>query len=320
MLVARGARGCSPSPPASAGKHLWSEHYDRPLQNIFSLQDEIRQKITLALQVRLAPEAPGRVLSPPTTSLDAYDFYLRGLEALWRAFYKNDPMMPARQLFEQAIALDPQYAEAYAHIGGTYLADWFFEPGRNQGQSLKRAVDMGQRALALNEALPLPHALLGSVYVWSKRHEQALVEVRRAVTLDPNFAEGYFPLGTVLYFDGQPDESIKAYERAIRLDPKYPDLYLQHLAASYRVAGRYQDALALGKRFAAHYPDYVPGHVLLALCYGDLDRLEDARAEGAEILRLNPAFNLTAFERLWPMKDPVIMERSLTALRKAGLK
>jgi adenylate cyclase len=200
------------------------------------------------------------------------------------------------------------------------LADWFFEPSRNQGQSLKRAVAMGQQAIALNEALPMPHAILGSVYVWNKQHTQALVEARRAVTLDPNFADGYFHLGTVLYFVGQPDESIKAYERAIRLDPKHPDLYLHHLAASYRLAGRYKEALAFGKQFTARHPDYVPGHVHLALCYGEQDQLEGARAAGAEILRLNPAFNLTAFERLWPMKDPAIMERTLAALRKAGLK
>jgi TolB-like protein/DNA-binding winged helix-turn-helix (wHTH) protein len=305
---------------AITGKHLWSERYDRPLQNIFALQDEIREKIALALQVQLAPGEPGRSQSVPTANLEAYDFYLRGREAFWRAFYKNDPMTPARQLFESALALDPQYAEAYAQIGGTYLADWFFEPSRNQGQSLKRAVAMGQRAIALDEALPLPHAILGTVYVWNKQHEQALVAAQRAVILDPNFADGYFHLGTVLYFVGQPNESIKAYEQAIRLDPKHPDLYLHHLAASYRLAGRYQEALALGQQFAASHPDYVPGHVLLALCYGDLEQLEDARAEGAEILRLNPAFNLTAFERLWPMKDPAIMERSLVALRKAGLK
>jgi adenylate cyclase len=144
---------------ATTGEHVWSEHYDRPLKGIFPLRDEIRQQIALALQVQLAPGTPGQVQSPPTTSLDAYEFYLRGLEAFWPAFYKNDPMLPARQLFEQAIALDPQYAEAYAQIGVTYLADWFFEPSRNQGQSVKRAVDMGQRALALNEALPLPHAI-----------------------------------------------------------------------------------------------------------------------------------------------------------------
>jgi adenylate cyclase len=234
--------------------------------------------------------------------------------------YKNDSLTPARQLYESAIALDSQYAEAYARLGETYLLDWFFNPSSNQGQSLERALAMEQQAIALNDALPLPHAILGTVLAWKRQYTQALVEAQRAVTLDPNFAEGYFHLGTVLFFAGPPEESVKAYEQAVRLNPKPPDLYLFNLAASYRIAGRYQEALALGKEFAARHPDYSPVHLHLAICYAELGQLEDARAEGAEMLRLNLGFGLAGFERYWPMKDPAVVERTLAALRKAGLK
>lgn len=305
---------------ATTGEHLWTERYDRPLQNIFALQDEIRQQITLALQVRLAPEESGQFQSPPTTNLDAYDLYLRGTEAFWRAVYKNDPLTPARQLFEQAIALDPQYAEAYARIGEMYSLDWFFDPSRNQGQSLERALAMGQQAIALNDALPLPHAIVGRVLAWKRQYEQAVVEAQRAVTLDPNFAEGYFHLGNVLFLTGPPDDSVKALEQAIRLNPKPPDAYFFVLAASYRLAGRYQEALTVGKQFAARHPDFHPIHFHLAVCYAELNQLEEAHAAGAEMLRLNPIFTLASFERFWPVKDPAVMERTLAALRKAGLK
>jgi TolB-like protein/DNA-binding winged helix-turn-helix (wHTH) protein len=305
---------------ATTGKHLWSEHYDRPLQNIFALQDEIREKITLALQVRLALEESGQAQRAPTTNLDAYDFYLRGLEAAFRAVYKNDPLILARQLYESAIALDSQYAEAYARVGETYLLDWFFNPSSNQGQSLERALAMAQRAVALNDALPLPHAIVGRVFSWKRQYEQALVEARRAVTLDPNFAEGYFHLGNVLFLTGPPEESVKANEQAIRLNPKPPDAYFFLLAASYRIAGRYQEALTVGKQFAARHPDFHPIHFHLAVCYAEMGQLENARAAGAEMLRLNPTFTLASFERFWPVKDPAMMERTLAALRKAGLK
>jgi adenylate cyclase len=246
--------------------------------------------------------------------------YLRGIEAFWRAVYTNDPLTPARQLFEQAIALDPQYAEAYARVGETYSLDWFFDPSRNQGQSSERALSMGQRAIVLNDALLLPHAILGRVLAWKKQYEQAVVEAQRAVTLDPNFAEGYFHLGNVLFLTGPPNESVKALEQAIRLNPKPPDIYFFVLAASYRLAGRYQEALALGKRFAARHPDFHPIHFHLAVCSAELDQLEEARAAGAGMLRLNPTFTLASFERFWPMKDPAIMARTLAALRKAGMK
>ncbi len=305
---------------ATTGEHVWTEDYDRPFKDLFALYGEIRQQITLMLQVRLTPQEPVWFQRAPTTHLEAYDFYLRGLEAVLRASYKNDPLTPARQLYEQAIALDPQYAEAYARLGETYLLDWFFNPSSNQGQSLDRALTMEQRALALDNILPLPHAILGTVFAWKRQYEQALVEARQAVTLDPNFAEGYFHLGTVLFFAGPPDESVKAYEQAIRLNPKHPDIYLFNLAASYRIAERYKEALAFGKKFAAHHPDYPPVHLHLAVCYAELEQLEEARAEGVEILRLNPTFTLAGMERFWPMKDTVIMERHFVALRKAGLK
>jgi adenylate cyclase len=305
---------------ATTGEHVWTEHYDRPLKDIFALQDEIRQQIALALQVRLAPEELVQSQSVPTTNMAAYDLYLRGQEAFWRAVYKNDPLTLARQLFEQAIALDPQYAEAYARVGEVYSLDWFFDPSRNQGQSLERALAMGQRAITLNDALPLPHAILGRVLAWKRQYEQAVVEAQRAVTLDPNFAEGYFHLGNVLFLTGPPDESVKALEQALRLNPKPPDIYFFVLAASYRLAGRYQEALTVGKQFAARHPDFHPIHFHLAVCYAELGQLEEARAAGAERLRLNPTFTLASFERFWPIKGPAIMERTLAALRKAGLK
>jgi TolB-like protein/DNA-binding winged helix-turn-helix (wHTH) protein len=305
---------------ATTGKHVWSERYDQPLQNIFALQDEIRQKIALALQVRLAPEELGQSTSAPTTNMAAYDLYLRGTEAFWWAVYRNDPLAPARQLFEQAIALDPQYAEAYARVGEAYSLDWFFDPSRNQGQSLERALAMGQRAIALNDTLPLPHAILGRVLAWKRQYEQAVVEAQRAITLDQNFAEGYFHLGNVLFLTGPPDESVKALEQAVRLNPKPPDVYFFVLAASYRLAGRYHEALALGKQFAVRHPDFHPIHFHLAVCYAELNQLEEARAAGEEMLRLNPTFTLAGFERFWPVKDRAVMERTLAALRKAGLK
>jgi adenylate cyclase len=305
---------------ATTDHHLWSERYDRPVQDIFALQDEIRQKIVLALKVQIAPEEQAWFQRAPTNNLEAYDFFLRGEESFWRAIYQSATFAPARQMYEKAIELDPQYATAYARLGETYLIDWYLQGTRDQGQSLERAFELAQRAVALDDALSLPHAMLGIISVWKKQHAHALVEAERAITLDPNFAEGYFHLSAVLYFAGLPEAGIRALEQAIRLNPRYPDVYLFNLAAAYRVAGRYEEALDLGKKFQARQPDYRPLPLHLAVCYAELGRLEEARAEGAEILRLNPNFSLEGYKHFWPMKDPAVMERTLAALRKAGLK
>jgi adenylate cyclase len=299
---------------------LWSERYDRPLREIFALQDETRQKIVTALKVKLTPEEHKRLQRAPTNNLEAYDFYLRGSESFRRAFFKNETFAPARQMLEKAIELDPQYAAAYALLGHTYTIDWFFQRSRDPSQSLEQAFAMAQRAVALDDSPPQPHSILGHVYLWKKQHEQAIVEAERAIALDPNNAEGYLFLGTILTFAGRPQEGIAALEQATRLNPQYPDIYLIQLAWAYRVAGRYEEALALGKKFQARQPDYGPIHFHLAICYAELDRLEEARAEGAEILRFNPNFSVERFKDFWPMKDPAVMEHTLAALRKAGLK
>ena len=107
---------------ATTDHHLWAERYDRPLTDIFALQDEIRQKIVTALKVKLTPEEHERFQRAPTNNLEAYDFYLRGVESSWRAFYetKKEANVQARQMYEKAIELDPQYAGAYAGLGWTY--------------------------------------------------------------------------------------------------------------------------------------------------------------------------------------------------------
>src|SRR5262249_20140111 len=147
---------------ATTGYQVWSERYDRPLQDLFALQDEIVQQIvtTLKLQVTLAEQ--GVLTHKGTANLEAYDAYLRGLEAYLRR--TQDANAQARQLCERAIALDPQYAEAHVLLGRTYLREWLW--GWNQDpQTLEQASVLAQQALALDGALPMAHRLLAYVYL-----------------------------------------------------------------------------------------------------------------------------------------------------------
>src|SRR5260221_7607493 len=110
---------------ATTGYHLWSEQYDRPLKDIFALQDEVTQKIVLALKVKLTTEEQTRFQGAPTNNLEAYDYYLRGVDYYWR--FTKETNMQARQMYEKAIALDPQYAAAYASLGATHTMDWIWQ-------------------------------------------------------------------------------------------------------------------------------------------------------------------------------------------------
>jgi adenylate cyclase len=304
-----------------SGSHLWAERFDRPLQGIFAVQDEIVQKIVTTLKLQLTLMERGALVRKRTDSLEAYDSYLRGIESYGRAWdeTKKEANAQARQMFEKAIALDPTYAEAYAQLGATYWFEWLLG-GNRAPQILARAGELAQQAMALDESLPMPHVVLGTVYLWKRQHEQAITEARRAVALDPNNAGSYLALGSILMFAGRTEEAIESSKQAMRLHPHYPPIYLFQLSLAYRVAGQYEEALEPGQKVASLTPNMGPAHFNLAIIYSELGRMGEAQAEVAEMLRLSPNASLKGFRQILPFKDPAVLERHLAALRKAGLK
>lgn len=306
---------------ATTGYHLWTERYDQPLTDIFAVQDEVRQKIMTALKVKLTPDEQERFQRAPTDNLEAYDYYLRGLESFLRAQHetKKEANAQARQMYEKALELDPQYAGAYAGLGWSYWFDWFYQWNQDRAQSLELAFELTQRAITLDDSLSQAHALLGYVHLFRRQYEQAIAEAKQAVIVAPNNAQGYAVLGVSLAYAGRPEEGIGVIEKAVRLNPRYP-VYLGNLGWAYRTAGRYEDALAPLKKALTLAPNFQSFRANLAACYAELGQLEEARAEMAEALRLNPAYSLEAPRQTLPYKDPADLERFLAALRKAGLK
>jgi adenylate cyclase len=309
---------------ATTGGHLWSERYGRELKDIFALQDEIAKKIVTTLKLQLTLQEQGILVRKTTDNLEAYDYNLRGIEASLRAVYetKKELNEQARQMFERAVELDPQYAEAYARLSQTYFADWFYQWNTDLAQSLGQAGELGQKAIALDDSLAWPHAVLGVVYVYKKQHEQAIAEGKRAIALDPNDARGYVNLGVILSYVGRAEEGIELIEKAMRLNPRHPPFWFMQLGALYRVARRCEEAITYLKKAAALIPNEVATHVNLAVCYAELGREEEARAAAAEILRINPQFPeaMRRFPKVLAYKDPAEIERLIAGLRKAGLK
>jgi len=300
---------------ATTGQHLWAEQYDRELKDIFALQDEIREKIVFALKVNLTLEEQERFRRAPTSNLEAYDCFLRGMASFWT--YTKEANAQARQMFERAIALDPQYAAAYAALSLAQLADWaLWDPFRS---SLDQLFALAQRAVELDDSLPLAHSVLGYVYLWKKPYERAIAEAQRALILDPNFADGYFRLADILNFAGRPEEAIGLIEKAMRFNPTYPMRYVFTLGHAYHLTGRYEEAIAVCKRALARSPDQFFIYYLLALSYGELGREEEARAAVGEFLRMQPYAALDFPKLRFPYKDPAILTRQLDLLHKAGL-
>jgi adenylate cyclase len=308
---------------ATTGGHIWSERYDQPLKDIFALQDEIVQKIVANLRVEVLETELARVRQAPTENLTAYDFYLRGLEAGERVLTEanKEANVQARQMYEKAVELDPTYAEAYAMLGFTYFSEFFNRWTADPALALEQAFTLAQQAVVLDGSLPTPHTILGFAFLWKKQYEQAIAEVETAMALDPNNPTIHLVLGNVLAFAGRPQDGVEFVEKALRLNPRYPANYLQLLGRTYRLAGRCEEAIAPLKRAIALSPTFIPSRVNLMVCYMELGREEEARAEATEVLRINPHYSL---EKAWrhnqPFKDPAVLEHFFAAARKAGLK
>ena len=301
---------------ATTSQQVWADRYDGDLENIFGLQDEVTQQIVQALQVTLTQGEQTSLTHHYTNNLEAYDLYLRGESYLWRLTQEANTQ--ARQMFEQAIALDPQYAAAHARLGWTYMMDWVLQWSQDP-HAIQKAREIALQAIILDPSLPVTHQILGYIAVFQKQYEQGITALEQSITLDPNYAEGLAFLGDALTFAGRPQEALRLIQQAMRLNPHFPPRYLFLLGHTYRVLGQPGQAIALLRRSLASSPDLAPSYVQLVAAYIDADLKEEARRHATELLRLSPGYSVAKATQTIPYKDPAEMEHFLAALRQAGL-
>jgi adenylate cyclase len=301
---------------ATTGYHLWAENYDGELKDVFALQDSITRQIVTALAPKLTAGEQSRPGRKETNSIDAYDHFLRGFALFYE--YRKESNAMARQMFERAIALDPNYARAYVWLSWAYFIDWEFQWTEGP-DALDRSYEAARKAVGLDDSLSDAHTVLGWTSLWKRQHEVALMELERAVSLDPNSEWAYAFLAQVLNYTSRPDEAIGFAKRAMRLDPNYPPWLVFHLADSYYLLRRYDDAVAALQDALHRNPDFLPTRRVLAVIYAELGEERKAQAEVAEILRISPGASLERWRERMPYKDQADLERYTAGLRKAGL-
>jgi tetratricopeptide (TPR) repeat protein len=241
------------------------------------------------------------------------------LWVLGRAYRWTGRYTEAVAALQDFTSRSPSHPYGHLFLAYSYVGQWAFAQSAD-GQTLAQAVAAAQRGIALNDSNPGGHVSLGTVYLWQKQYEPALAELERAVTLDPNFAEGYALLAEVLSRVGRPEEATKMAEQALRRKPVGTDQHLNSVGAAYALAGRPEEAISPLRQYLSHYPNILGAHLMLAAVYTELGQAAEARAEAAEVLRLNPRFSLEVHKQRAPIKDPAVLERHLAALRRAGLK
>ena len=269
---------------AKNGFHLWSETYDRKLQDIFAIQDEIAKAIGNELEVKLVRPAETGKTSAGTRNLAAYDLYLRGI-ALWQT-RRGDALWQALDLFEKAGAADPEFAQAYAGQSLVYAVISDYSGRITAAEAFARATDLATRAMALDPTLPEPYAALGSVAAAELRRPTADALLRRAIALRPSFATAYQWRGTLLMSGGKLADGLASLERATSLDPRSLVVANNH--------GRYADAKTRCEPVLEFAPNYVG-------CLDNISRAElllgDFDAARQTLERLAAADNPSAGEQ-----------------------
>ncbi len=302
---------------ATTGGHLWAERYDRDLEDIFVLQDEVTQQVVSLLAVKVTEDEAiiQSCKCKQPCNIEAYDAYLRGLQYLSR--FTKEANTQAQEMFEKSIDLASHFVLAHSRLGETHLNEWIFGWTQNP-QSLEKAFELVKMTIALDDSLSEPYNLLGHVHLWKGQHERAIAELQKATSLDPNNADGFAGLGSILNWAGRPEEALGVVKKAMHLNPTYPVYYLWSLGHAYFLMERYEAAVEAFKKAVNLNPNFQPAHFFLAACYSSLDRQTDAAA-AAEVIKINPKFNLEHYAKTLPYKNKADKERYIAALRKAGL-
>ncbi len=301
----------------ASGGHLWAERYDRVLEDIFRIQDEITRHIVEALKAELDLGESDRIGGHATSNIEAYDIALRARSLMLRM--TPEATAESAKLYEQAIELDPEFIAAISGLAGTHfnssLSGWSDDPAA----ALERGCALAERAFELDPEDLQANWALALGRLWRQDLDGAIEAIDRAVRLGPSDAEAHATRGYILSYAGRSHEAITNLQESMRLDPSHPALWLHFLAHAYFVGENYEEAVSTLRRRIRRQPETDISRVLLASCYGHLGDVEQARAEWAEALRYNPDYSIERKGRQLPYKNPADWEKFVDGLRKAGL-
>jgi adenylate cyclase len=302
---------------AGMGTQVWTHRYDKHLRDIFKVQDEIVQSLATTLNIQLRVLGKGYVMPQRTQNLEAYDYFLQGLEHLMTL--TPEGFAKGRETLEKAIELDRGYADAYSGLSLSYLLGYIFEWDKDP-TALDRAAELANEAIGLDDSAVVAYVVRGSVAANKGQREGAIADGQRAVSLDPNNAFIYLMLAENNFeLDGQPEQELAYAQKAMRLDPHHPEPYWSHKGWAYARMGRYTEAVDALKQGEQGNP-FV--HVWLVCAYSELGREAEARTEAAQVLRVSPGFSLEEMRQRLPLiwQQRKRAQRCLAELREAGLK
>lgn len=300
----------------TTGGHLWAERYDRDIEDVFAVQDEVTRTIVNALQVTLTAGEEAQRENRGKVDPEAYDLLVRARQTVLQL--RPEAAIEARRMLERVIEIDPGLALPYARLSIISFAEYVNEWNGATADNLTQALELAQKAIETDKTEPQGHISLSIVLSWMRRLEEAEQAAERAVALAPNFADAYTGLGNIRDYQGRHEEAAALYTRAYRLDPQF-DMSLHFLGRALLALGRFDEAETAFRRRLTMTPRSDMSRFYLACLYGLTGRYEEARRSWQETLEVNPGFSVERLKRILPYRDPDLVDRLVGGLRDAGI-
>jgi adenylate cyclase len=299
---------------AETDRHIWAERYDRELEDIFAIQDEVTSSIVATLPGRVAAAAQDRVRRNPTKDMAAYECVLAGKVLHHRSTPADN--VEALRMLDRAIALDPKFAHAHAWKACTLGQSWVHGWSEDREATFRQVAQELETALALDDNDSDVHRILAAVNLARHDHDKAMYHQERALSLNPNNDLIVVQQGEILTWLGRPEEGIEWITKAMRLNPYHPERFWSHLGRAYYVARRYPEAVEALKRIGK--PDHTHFALLAAAC-AQMGDQEATAAHAREVLAREPKFSIEAYIKTLHYKHDSDRAHHREGLVKAGL-
>jgi TolB-like protein len=292
---------------------VWRERYNREIEDIFDLQDEVTNLISsaVAVQAQSADKTLGRIQVPAL--IESYSLVLRGQQKIFK--YNREENIRAREMYEAALKNESDYSRAMAALSRTYNLDWRYSWTDRPELALEKAYELAQESVLIDPSDARGYGELGFVNLYRKDHDASLSAFETALHLNPNDTDIMSNMGDALAHCGRSEEAITLLNRALLLNPFYPDQYLWYLGGAYFNLKQYEEAVTTLKRMNSP----TEGRRLLAACYAYMGKKEDAKFQASKVLEAYPNFNLDHWENVQPDVNPEDTEHFVNGLRLAGL-
>lgn len=302
---------------AATGTIRWSERYDRPLAELFAIQDDVAESVATQLVAHARQTTSARLQGRPPESLEVYELVLRGRRA-YRSF-THEGATEALALADQAISIEPDHAPAW-ELRAAALLQFYIQPYGEQlsAEILQKARTAAETAVDLDGNFATAQAMLAFALMWGREHGASLDAVKRAIELNPNDAAAHATHANILYFAGRHREAIDAWNENMRVDPFYPALNLALKASPHLMLGEFEPALALA-RSCAQRARLFACSLYRAIAAHELGYKDEAGEAVDMLLEINPQFGIARHMQMAPFSDLESADRLAAYMRRAGI-